>query len=112
MKRRYFVGSYGPRYGDPLETFIGFHYSAVAECLEDACSKERDYGRNMCHIDHDADDTIYEDECENCDPPLAIWGPFDESDPIAMGICTGRELLEAWHQSLRHGYVHSLPLRY
>ena len=105
-----YFGSYGERYSDPVETFVGTTAAMVDEALEYAI-EHCDYPDYCDHGDEKCTD-----ECEDCDgrecslcwPDFANYGACDESaHPVRYGYVTLRELREIW-PDLKAGRVCSL----
>lgn len=69
-----FIGSFGHRYSDALQTYIGFTESAVDEAVNRAYEYEIDELKAYCDLEHD--EAYPESECLMCNPDLVTSGSW------------------------------------
>lgn len=82
-----YIGSYGPRYSDPIGTYAGLTRESVEDAIDRAIAYEREELPGYCDLEHPADGE--EADCSLCNPDIVSFGAW----PVRSGRMTFRELL-------------------
>lgn len=102
MAHTYFAASYGPRFGDPVATFVALDPSSnhivqsstgmkCEAAVEKAITFELEDMPGYCDLNHDAPDEIGRSECSLCEPDITTSGAWTYT---ARDLFTAAELRE------------------
>ena len=64
----YYAASYGPRYGDPIATYVSLKPGLAEDAAERAAEWERQELPSYC------EDETCDGTCSFCDPDVCVWG--------------------------------------
>ena len=80
----FYVGSFGPQYGDPIATLTAFDRLSLEELLDRAVEDEIALCASLCNIEHNAESPT--EDCSLCNADVVSYGAWYTPSPVRSGI--------------------------